>query len=548
MGQWLRLFQIAYIWLKFGLDDIVLNVPWLRAFRFIVYLNPLNWCRPKLSEGERLRLAFEALGPIFVKFGQILSTRRDFLPDHIAIALARLQDQVKPFPGAQAVKEIEAALGQKVADVFDDFDPKPLASASIAQVHSAHLKTGESVVIKILRPGIRRTIERDIRLMYLLARICQRTIKASRRLRPLEIVGEVERTIIHELDLMREGANATQLKRNAQKYPHFYVPQIYWEHSRETILVLEKISGTQIHNIAALKAKNTDMKLLADRLFDVFYNQVFDDCFFHADLHPGNLFVADGPGNDPTIIAVDFGIVGTLNKDDQRYLATNFLAFFKRDYRKVAEVHIESGWVPATTVVEELEMALRSVCEPIFDKPLKDISMGQTLMRLIQIAQQFDMTIQPQLLLLQKTILNIEGLGQSLYPDLNLWNTAKPYLENWMKRQMGLKGFVQRLKKELPNLSYHLPEMPELLISLLKEQRLKQRKAHDGLNQKTNLEQNRSFWKTPLLAIGGGVLVYSFLSVISGGQKLNWQHLVSSHLAAVGVVGFVILLLGILKR
>lgn len=447
IGQWFRLIQIAYIWSKYGLDDIAFSVPLLRAFRFLLYLNPLNWFRKQsLSHGERLRFAFEKLGPIAVKFGQILSTRRDFLPDHVAEALAKLQDQVKPFPSEQAIAVVEQSLGKKISEVFDDFDPKPLASASIAQVHTAKLKTGEEVVLKILRPDIRKIIKRDIALMYTIAKICDRTIKASRRLRPIEIVREIERTVIHELDLMREGANAAQLKRNAVDEPYLYVPTIYWEHTSERVLVMEKISGTSIANIPVLQAKNTDLKKLAERLFEVFYKQVFDDCFFHADLHPGNIFVAEGPGNDPSLIAVDFGIIGTLNKDDQRYLAGNFLAFFKQDYRRVAELHIESGWVPAHKSVEELESALRTVCEPIFEKPLSEISMGQTLMRLIQIAQQFDMVIQPQLLLLQKTILNIEGLGKTLYPDMNLWETAKPYLEKWMKRQVGAKGFLRDRK------------------------------------------------------------------------------------------------------
>lgn len=548
IGKWFRLFQIAYIWVKYGLDEIVFSTPLLKAFRFIVYLNPLNWCqRKKLSEGERLRLAFEHLGPIFVKFGQILSTRRDFLPDHVATALAKLQDQVKPFASEKAVKIVEKSLGESVQTVFASFDTQPLASASIAQVHSAKLKTGEDVVVKVLRPDIDKIIKRDIALMYLIAKICDRAIKSTRRLRPVEIVKEIERTVIHELDLMREGANAAQIKRNSEKCSYLYIPEIYWDYCRQDVMVMEKISGTSINNIAQLKSNNVDLKLLAERLFEVFYTQAFDDCFFHADLHPGNVFVSDENPHDPTIIAVDFGIIGTLNKEDQRYLAGNFLAFFKRDYRKVAELHIESGWVPATQSVEELESALRTVCEPIFQKPLQDISLGQTLMRLIQIAQDFDMVIQPQLLLLQKTILNIEGIGRDLYPGLDLWATAKPYLEKWMKRQVGMRGFVSRLKKEIPNLSYHLPEMPEMLISLVKAQKARHRMELDQAGQANFERKQRRWWRSGLLALGGGLLVYGGLTWFAKHHWLDWQQFLNMHATAIGVLGVVVILLALTR-
>lgn len=464
-----RLYTIGYVWVKYGLDQVLLSIPWFRAFRFMLYLNPLYWfIRRRLSVAERLRLALEELGPIFVKFGQILSTRRDVLPDDVALELAKLQDRVQPFPSVEAVRIIERALGHSVQEVFAEFSTEPLASASIAQVHAARLKTGEEVVVKVLRPNIEKVLRQDIALLYSFARLVERYWKPGRRLKPVEVVREIERNIFDELDLMREAANASQLKRNFQGSPLLYVPEVHWAYCRQNVLVLERIQGVASSDIETLKAAGVDLKCLAERGVEVFYTQVFRDCFFHADMHPGNIRVEWNNPKDPYYIAIDFGIMGTLTREDQRYLAGNFLAFFRRDYQRVAELHVESGWVPKDTRIDQLEAAIRTVCEPIFERPLKEISFGQSLLRLFQIAQRFNMEVQPQLLLLQKTLLNIEGMGRRLYPDLDLWQTAKPFLERWMHEQVGVKGFFRRLKEQLPYLSEMLPEMPRLLHATLK--------------------------------------------------------------------------------
>ena len=470
-AQLLRLLHINRVLVRHGLDEVVLATHLFRPVGFVRHLLPWNWRpRPPLSHSRavRIRLALEDLGPIFVKFGQMLSTRRDLLPDDIALELARLQDRVPPFPGALARTIIERAHGQSLERTFTEFDPQPLASASIAQVHAARLYTGREVVVKVLRPGIEKIIRRDLELLYIVAGLAQRYWKEGRRLRPLEVVAEYEKTILDELDLVREGANASHLRRNFQDSPILYVPEIFWPETRREVLVMERIRGIPVGDLAELRRRGVDLKKLSERGVEVFFTQVFRDSFFHADMHPGNIFVnADDPEN-PSYIAVDFGIIGTLSPGDQQYLAENFLAFFQRDYRRVAELHIESGWAPAETRVDEFESAIRTVSEPIFDRPLKEISFGGFLLSLFQTARRFNLEVQPQLVLLQKTLLNIEGLGRQLDPDLDLWKTAKPFLENWMRERIGPWSFLKRIQRRLPYWAEHAPELPGLLHTVLR--------------------------------------------------------------------------------
>ncbi len=542
--QWARLYKIGYISVKYGLDEIVLSIPWFRPFRFAVYLNPINWFRDRrLSVGDRLRLALQELGPIFVKFGQILSTRRDVLPDDVAMALAKLQDQVAPFPGHIAREMIEQALGATVAEVFADFSEEPLASASIAQVHTAQLKTGEQVVIKVLRPNIEAVLRNDISLLYALAGLIDRYWKPSKRLKPLEVVREIERNVLDELDLMREASNASQLKRNFADTHILQVPEIYWEYCRSNVLVMERVHGVSSSDAKTLQASGVDMKKLAERGVEIFYTQVFRDCFFHADMHPGNIWVNWVDPSDPYYVAMDFGIMGTLTKEDQHYLAGNFLAFFRRDYRRAAELHIESGWVGKGARVDELESAIRTICEPVFEKPLKDISLGQSLLRLFQIARRFEMEVLPQLLLLQKTLVNIEGMGRNLYPDLDLWRTAKPFLEKWMHHHVGLRGFLRRVKEQLPYMSEMLPEIPRLIHSNLTMQSkyLKAQLEQIQQEQKPVLSNTRSRkW-----FFVGGILLLAFAGIGELGQGhwlliKEWIELHDVEIAGVGVVALLI--------
>jgi ubiquinone biosynthesis protein len=413
----------------------------------------------------RIRLALEDLGPIFIKFGQILSTRRDLLPDDIADELAKLQDAVPPFPGEQARVQIETAFGHPVEDVLDGFEETPLASASVAQVHAARLKDGREVVVKVLRPGIEGVIRRDIGLLYILAGLANRYWGDGSRLRPLEVVADYEKTILNELDLKLEASNAAQLLRNWEGSELLFIPEIYWDLTHENVLVMERIYGTQVSDIPALKAQGISMRQLGEQGVEIFFTQVFRDNFFHADMHPGNIFV------EPSgrYIAVDFGIVGSLTAADQRYLAENLLAFFNRDYHRVAELHLESEWVPHGTRVDEFESAIRAVCEPIFNKPLHEISFGHFLLNLFQTARRFDMEVQPQLILLQKTLLYIEGLGRQLYPELDLWSTAKPFLERWMEEQVGPKAFARKLRKNLPTIAEYAADVPILLHQALRD-------------------------------------------------------------------------------
>ncbi len=462
-----RLIHIHFTLAKYGLDKFVWHNPLFRKANLLIIFFPWRWFGKQTPpDGVAIRLALTELGPIFVKFGQVLSTRRDLLPDDIADELAKLQDSVPPFSGTLAKRIIEKSLGQPIETLFSAFDTTPLASASISQVHAATLNDGTEVVVKVLRPQIHKHIMRDVELMETFAGLLQHFMKGIRRLRPVEVVAEIKQTLIDELDLLREAANASQLKRNFVNTTTLYVPQIYWQYSRGNVLVMERIRGVPISDITTLKAHNTDLKKLAERGVEIFFTQVFRDCFFHADMHPGNIFVKiDDPAN-PIYAAVDFGIMGTLGPEDQRYLGENFLAFFKRDYRKVAELHVKSGWVPPNTPINAFESAIRTVCEPIFEKPLKEISFAQTLIRLFQVARRFDMQVQPQLLLLQKTLLNIEGLGRQLYPDLDLWQTAKPYLEKWVKKQYGPLNLLRGIRDKLPLWTDKLPDLPEAVADI----------------------------------------------------------------------------------
>ncbi|MDQ1362316.1 MAG: ubiquinone biosynthesis protein [Pseudomonadota bacterium] len=467
-SQILRLLRINYVLVRHGLDDIIFAIHLFRPFRFLIYFLPWNWfIRERAPQGQRIRQALEDLGPIFIKFGQMLSTRKDLLPEDIAEELALLQDSVPPFDGMQARMIVEKAHGKKITGLFASFDETPLASASIAQVHAATLHDGRSVVVKVLRPNILPVIRRDIGLLYIIASLAERYSSEARRLRPIEVVREYEKTILDELDLLREAANASQLQRNFSDSSVLYVPAVHWELTRRNVMTMERIHGLPVGNVEELHRLGVNMQRLAELGVEIFFTQVFRHNFFHADMHPGNIFVNASDPQEPKYIAVDFGIVGTLSPQDQRYLAENFLAFFKRDYHRVAQLHVDSGWVPAGTRVDEFESAIRSVCEPIFEKPLKDISFGHLLLRLFQTARRFNMEVQPQLVLLQKTLLNIEGLGRQLYPDLDLWKTAKPFLETWMSEQVGFHAMSRGLAKNLPFIGEKLPELPGLIYQTL---------------------------------------------------------------------------------
>jgi len=457
-----RLIKIIFVILRFGLDEFLLaheRVRWMRVpLNILLFLR--NTDKPR---AVRLRLALEALGPIFVKFGQMLSTRRDLMPLDIADELARLQDQVPPFPSVQAIAVLEGVYGKPLLEVFKSFEETPVASASVAQVHFAVLHDGRDVAVKILRPGIERVIKHDLALLDICADLIERLWADGRRLKPREVIAEFEKHLHDELDLMREASNASQLKRNFAGSPLLKVPEMYWDFCHNEVMVMERMYGTPVSQVAALRDAGVDIKKLAANGVEIFYTQVFRDGFFHADMHPGNVQVAP----NGQYIALDFGIMGTLTDIDKRYLAQNFIAFFRRDYKRVAEVHIESGWAPAETRVDELEAAIRAVCEPIFDKPLREVSFGKVLLRLFQTSRRFDIKVQPQLVLLQKTLLNVEGLGLQLDPELDLWKTAKPWLERWMAEQIGWRGFLKSLKVEAPNYAMLLPQLPRLLHSYL---------------------------------------------------------------------------------
>ncbi|MBD2857963.1 ubiquinone biosynthesis regulatory protein kinase UbiB [Spongiibacter sp. KMU-158] len=460
-----RLLAICWIFCRYRLDLLIPAdaLPW-RA-KLLLKTGPWRlFPNPKGERGRHLRLALESLGPIFIKFGQILSTRRDLLPPDMADELAKLQDQVPPFPSDQAMALIEKALGQPIAQLFSEFDQQPLASASIAQVHTATLPSGQKVVVKVVRPGIEKIIRQDIKLLFSLARLAHDYLPDGPRLRPVEVVEDYQHTIFDELDLKREAANTSQLRRNFQSSEILYVPEVFWDYTRRNVLTMERIYGIPVTDIAALQAQGTDMKKLAERGVEIFFTQVFRDSFFHADMHPGNIFVSRENPHSPQYIAIDCAIIGSLSDFDQYYLARNLLAIFQRNYREVAELHIECGWVPPETRVHEFEAAMRSVCEPIFEKPLAEISFGQLLVYLFQTARRFDMEVQPSLVLLQKTLLNIEGLGRQLYPQLDLWATAMPFLENWIRDRYSPQTMLRKVSHRLPGWLEQLPHLPETLL------------------------------------------------------------------------------------
>jgi len=464
-----RLLQIQRVLLKYGLHDFVRATHLYAPLRFLFYLSPDTWLNPHrtASPAVRLRLALEELGPIFVKFGQAVSTRRDLLPTDVADELARLQDRVPPFPGSMARAIVEGAYGRPVSEAFSHFEETPLAAASIAQVHAARLPDGSEVVVKVLRPDMRELIERDLEVLFALAELAQTYWREGRRLRPREIVAEYEKTIIDELDLMREAANASQLKRNFAGSDLLYVPEVYWDYCRLDVMVMERIHGIPISDMERLRAAGTDIRLLAENGVRIFFTQVFRHNFFHADMHPGNIFVMVDDPLKPRYAAVDFGIVGTLDPRDQHYLAENFLAVFDRDYRRVAQLHVESGWVPPATRIDEMESAVRTVCEPIFDRPLEDISFGNILLRLFEISRRFNMELQPQLILLQKTLLNVEGLGRELYPQLDIWHTATPILREWMRERMGVRQVFRSLRVQMPELLEAARVLPTVIKGAL---------------------------------------------------------------------------------
>ena len=501
-----RMLRIVRVLVRHGLDEFVFTLHLFRPYRFMLFLFPGYWFRDRnVPRGQRLREALEELGPVFVKFGQAVSTRPDLIPADIAVELTRLQDDVLPFPGDQAREVIERALDAPLSQHFASFDIQPLASASVAQVHGATLQDSTEVVVKVLRPGIEKVIERDLQLLYQLARLADRHWPNARRLRPLEVVDDYDKTIHDELDMMREGANASQLRSNFLDSDMIYVPQIYWDHSCREVLVMERVEGIPIRDIDAIRAAGIDLRKLAHNGVEIFFTQAFRDGFFHADMHPGNIFVSP----QGQYRAVDFGIMGTLAEADKRYLAENLLAFFNRDYRAVAMAHLRAGWVPATTRPEEFEAAVRTVCEPIFARPISEISFGHLVIRLFQVARRFDMPVQPQLVLLQKTLLNIEGLGRQLYPELDLWETAKPFLERWMREQVGPRALVRALRRELPTVLPLLPELPGLVHELLRRQRDGQlviRTGSDDAEQLARDLQYRTRQRDGLM-LGGGLLL-----------------------------------------
>ncbi len=513
LSQFGRLLHITRIFVRHDLDEFVRAIHLFRPYRTLLRLLPWRWVPRTLApRGQRLREALEELGPIFVKFGQVLSTRPDLLPDDIAEELAKLQDQVPPFPEAEAVALVERVLGGKLTQFFSEFSHTPLASASVAQVHVARLHTGAEVVVKVLRPGIEPVIERDLRLLYVLARSAVRYAPDARRLRPVEVVDEFRKTLHDELDLRVESANASRLRANFADSKLLYVPQVYWDLTRREVMVMERIHGMPVSQVDALKAAGIDMKQLAHHGVEIFFTQAFRDGFFHADMHPGNIFVYP----DGRYCAVDFGIMGSLGEKDKRYLAENFLAFFNRDYRAVAEAHLRAGWVPPGTRIEEFESAIRAVLEPAFAKPLSEISFGRLLLHLFQTARRFNMEIQPQLVLLQKTLFNIEGLGRRLYPQLDLWETAKPFLENWTRQHLGPRALFETLKRELPKWWAMAPEFPGLVHEVLRQLKHGELSMEWKSRELERLRQEMREYqqRITLMFVGSGALIAGMLDAL----------------------------------
>ena len=522
-----RILGIQRVLVKYGLDEFIRKTHLLRPLRFLFLVLPRRR-NTSAALGERIRLALEELGPIFVKFGQAISTRRDLLPRDVADELAKLQDRVPPFPADIAIAILNDAYGEHVDEVFKRFDAEPFAAASIAQVHTAQLQDGTEVIVKLLRPGVREQIERDLDVLRMIAGLANRYWEHGERLKPLEVVAEYERTVIDELDLMREAANTAQLKRNFEGSDMLYVPDVYWDYCRPEVLVQERIYGVPISDMTALRDAGTNIRLLAENGVEIFFTQVFRHNFFHADMHPGNIFVDISNPEKPKYVAVDFGIIGTLSPEDQRYLAENFLAFFDRDYHRIAKLHIDSGWVPEGTRIDQLETAVRTVCEPIFNKPLAEISFAQLLMSLFRVAQRFNVEIQPQMILLHKTLFNIEGLGRELYPQLDLWETAHPVLKQWMSEQVGPRAIIDDLRDNLPALRDALRELPVILKYLgeqaaadgsgAKTQEAELREIHRALR----VQQWQRYWLTAAATgiVGGSLLLGLNGNAIAGGVML----------------------------
>jgi ubiquinone biosynthesis protein len=513
MEQFLRILAIQKVLIKYGLDEIIFATHLFRPFRFIFYILPWNWFgRTKGPRAQRMRLMLEELGPIYVKLGQILSTRRDLVPEDLVNEFAKLQDDVAPFPGKIARKIIEDAYECDLDDVFLDFDETPLASASVAQVHRATLKDGRDFIIKVIRPGIETLIRKDLSLLQMLAEKAEKYYPKGKALRFTGVVEEFEKTLINELDLQREAANASQLRRNFIKEEAYYVPEINWKLTRRNVLAMERVSGISVRNVDALNEAGIDLKWLAEYGVEVFFTQVFRDNFFHADMHPGNIFVVPAEGEKPaTVKVIDFGIMCSLTEFDQHYLADNFIAFLNRDYHRVAALHIESGWVPKGTRMDELESAIRTVCEPLLDRPMREISFGELLQRLFQIARSFNVEIMPQLIMLQKTIINIEGIGRQLYPELDLWKTARPQLERWMDERIGVRGLLKGAKINIPKLIDRLPDLPNKALDVLEQ-------LHEGKieleNKSEEIHHLREEMKaynrrTVLAVVGSGFLLSS---------------------------------------
>ena len=513
MSNFLRLLAIQRVLISHGLDEIIFATHLLRPVRFLFYILPWNWfSKNKQKRAVRMRLMLDELGPIYVKLGQILSTRRDLIPEDIADEFTKLQDNVAPFPGEIARKIIEDAYGCNISDVFLKFNEVPLASASVAQVHSATLKDGRDFIIKVIRPGIEKLIRKDLDLLQLLAEKAERYNKNAKSLKFTGVVKEFEKTIFNELDLQREASNASQLYRNFRDERRYHVPRIDWELTRRNVLAIERIEGISIRDINALKVASIDLKCLAEFVVEIFFTQVFRDNFFHADMHPGNIFIVPGKEKElPIIKVIDFGIMCSLTEYDQHYLADNLVAFLNRDYNRVAVLHIKSGWVPSETRVDELEGAIRTVCEPLLDRPIHEISLGELLQRLFQIARSFDVEILPQLVLLQKTIINIEGIVRQLHPHLDLWETARPEMERWMSERMGVRGLIKGTILNLPRVIERLPEFPNRAIDLID-------KIYDGKIEMENkseeihkLREEMKIYnrKTILSVIGSGLILSS---------------------------------------
>ena len=512
--KFLRLFKIVRVAVRYGLDDIAMSgfdTP--RISKLIDTL--IFWRDISAPRGERLRMALEELGPIFVKFGQVLSTRRDLLPGDMVDELARLQDRVPPFSSDLAIAQIEKSLKAHPDQLFASFERAPVASASIAQVHFATLKNGKEVAVKVLRPGMKKSIDEDVALMHIAAGLVEKLWADGRRLKAREVVGEFDKYLHDELDLMREAANGSQLRRNFANSDLLVVPEMYWDYCSSSVIVMERMHGIPISQLDRLRDAGVDLGKLSRDGVEIFFTQVFRDGFFHADMHPGNILVSVAPATFGRYIALDFGIVGTLNDFDKDYLSQNFLAFFQRDYKRVAEAHIESGWAPKETRVDELESAVRACCEPIFDRPLKDISFGQVLLRLFQTSRRFNVEVQPQLVLLQKTLLNVEGLGRQLDPDLDLWKTAKPHLERWMSEQMGWRGLIQQLKIEMPRYSKLLPQLPRLAHQALTQAVEPKNEQNNELMWKLIAEQRQTnHFLGVLVYVGGGLAAGVLLTLL----------------------------------